>query len=149
MRVLADVPHEWPSIWFEQLRDWVLCGVPRALGTLRHAWAHRIETVLPEVRVPTVVVRGEHDPLAPRRWVREAARLLPMGRALEVRRAGHAVDYRAPAAIARIVDDLVDSVAAVSRPRSDGTMPMHIVTAIHRRRPLARARRMRAGPLRG
>ena len=148
-RVVGDIPHEPPSIWFEQLRDWVLAGLPRAVGTLRHAWAHRIESVLPEVRVPTVVVRGEHDSLAPRRWVREAADLVPNGRALEVRGAGHAVDYGAPKAIARIIEEIADSLAAAGRPQGGGTMPMQIVSATHRRRPAARPRRVRAGPRRG
>ena len=145
VRLLADIPHEWPSLWFEHIPDWILAGLPRAVGTLRHAWEHRIERVLPEVRVPTVVVRGEHDPVVSRRWVREAAALVPIGRALEIGGAGHAVNHRAPRALARIVEDLAESVAAVGRPRSEGALPMHIVTATHRRRPAARPRRARAG----
>jgi pimeloyl-ACP methyl ester carboxylesterase len=146
LRVLRDIPHERPSIWFLHVPDWILAGPRRAIGTLRHAWAHRIERVLPDVRVPTVVVRGEHDALAPRRWVREAAGLLPIGRALEVRGSSHAVNHRSPKAVARIVAELADSVAAVGRSQLDGTMPIHIVTATHRRRPVARPRRGRAGP---
>jgi pimeloyl-ACP methyl ester carboxylesterase len=148
-RLLADVAHEWPSLWLEHVPALILSGPRRALATLDHARAHRIESVMPEIRVPTVVVRGEHDPLAPRRWVRELAALAPMARALEVRGAGHALAYGAPKALARIVDDLAEAVATAVRPRTDGVLPMRIVTATHRRRPAARPRRTRAGPPRG
>lgn len=146
LRLLRDVPHERPSIWLEHLQDWLLAGPPRAVRTLGHAWRHRIADVLPEVRVSTVVVRGRDDPLVPRTWATHAASLLPVGRAVEIGPAGHAVDHRAPGAMARVITDLAEAVTAVSRPHADGTMPMHIVTATHRRRPNARPRRARAGP---
>ena len=146
LRVVRDIPHEWPSIWLEHLQAWLLAGIPRALRTLRHAWRHRIENVLPEVRVPTVIARGRDDPLVPRGWVTHAASLVPLGRAVEIRPAGHAVDHRAPTAVARVIEGLVERVTATGRSHRDGTMPMHIVTATHRRRPVARPRRTRAGP---
>jgi pimeloyl-ACP methyl ester carboxylesterase len=145
-RFIADIPREWPSLWFEHLPATILAGAPRALRTLRHAWNHRIEAVLPDVRVPTVVVRGSDDPLVPRQWARSAATLAPIGRALEIAGGGHAVTYGTPRALARIVEDLAATVAAGGRSASDGAMPMHIVTATHRRRPVARPRRARAGP---
>jgi pimeloyl-ACP methyl ester carboxylesterase len=145
-RLLADIPREWPSLWLEHIPDALLAGIPRVLETLRHAWNHRVESVLPGVRAPTVVVRGSHDPLAPRPWIRQAASLVPIGRALEIRGGGHAVTYGTPRAAARIVEELAETVAATARPHDDGTMPIHLVTATHRRRPTARPRRMRAGP---
>ncbi|HSK53121.1 MAG TPA: hypothetical protein VLA44_10220, partial [Clostridia bacterium] len=99
--------------------------------------------------VPTVVVRGSHDPLVPRGWALAAAMLAPIGRAREVVGGGHVVTYGTPRALARIVEDLAATVAAGGRSQADGAMPMHIVTATHRRRPAARPRRARAGPPRG
>ncbi len=144
-RLVADIPREWPSLWLEHVPDLVLAGVRRAVRTLAHAWAHRIETVLPLVRVPSLVVRGAHDPLVPRTWASRAVGLLPNGRALEVARGGHAVQYGRPGAVARIVEDVVSAVSAGGRSGGEA-LPMHIVTATHRRRPAARPRRMRAGP---
>ncbi len=149
LRLLADMPRERPSLWAAALRDSVLAGPRRALTTLRHAWTHRIERVLPSVRTPTVVVRGGRDPLVPRPWARGAASLAgSRARALEVGGAAHAVTFGAPRSAARIVDDLVASLAATARPRDDGALPIHIVTATQRRRPAARPRRARAGPRR-
>jgi pimeloyl-ACP methyl ester carboxylesterase len=145
-RFLAALAGEWPAVWFEHLRDLVLAGPPRSIATFRNGLAHRIDRVLPDVHVPAVVVRGGRDPVVPRTWARAAAALLPNGRALEIRGSGRIVGYGAPAALARIVEEHVAAVASVARPHGDGTMPMHIVTAVHRRRPAARPRRARAGP---
>jgi hypothetical protein len=93
------------------------------------------------------VVRGGNDPLVPRDWARAAAALAPLGRAIEVGAAGHAVQYGRPGAVAMVVEDVVASVSGDARPL-EGTLPIHIVTATHRRRPTARPRRTRAGPRR-
>jgi pimeloyl-ACP methyl ester carboxylesterase len=145
-RIVADVPHEWPSIWFEHLRDLALAGPRRMVATMRAGWAHRIERLLPEVRVPVVVVRGSHDPLATRSWARRATELIPNGRALEIQRAGRAIGQRAPDALARIVDQHVAAVAVGIRPHGSGVLPIPLVTATHRRRAQARPRKARAGP---
>ena len=112
LRLLADVPREWPSVWFEHLRDVMLAGPSRVAATLRHGRAHHIEQLLPEVRVPTVVVRGGRDPVASRAWTRTAATLLPDGRALEIRGAARAIGQSAPDALARIIDEHVAAIAA-------------------------------------
>jgi pimeloyl-ACP methyl ester carboxylesterase len=146
LRLGADVTAEWPSVWFEHLRDFVLAGPSRVLATVRRGWEYRIDQVLPGVHVPAVVVRGSRDPLVSRSWARNAASLLPNGRALEVRGGPRLLGHGAPVALARIVDEHVAAVAAAARPRADGTMPIHLVTAVHRRRPEARPRKTRAGP---
>ena len=64
-------------------------GLGRVLGTLRDSVRHRIDRRLPLVTAPTLVLRGEHDPIAPPAWVRQAARLVPGGAAGEVTGAGH------------------------------------------------------------
>jgi alpha-beta hydrolase superfamily lysophospholipase len=113
---------------------------------LRRARAGDLARILPEVRAPLVVVCGGRDPLVSGTALTAAARLAPNGRALEIRGAGHAVVHSAPRAVARIVEELVATVAAGARPNGDGLLPMRIVTATHRRRPAARPRRTRAGP---
>jgi pimeloyl-ACP methyl ester carboxylesterase len=145
-RILADVPHEWPSIWFEHLRDLALAGPRRMIATMRAGWAHRIERLLPEVRVPVVVVRGSHDPLTTRSWARRAAELVPNGHALEIGGAGRAIGRRAPDALSQIVDEHVAAVAEGIRPHGSGVLPIPLVSATHRRRAQARPRKARAGP---
>ena len=57
----------------------------------------RIEDKLPRIQAPTLVVRGEHDPLVPQRWAEEVVRLLPRGDFIVLRGLGHTVNYTAPA----------------------------------------------------
>jgi pimeloyl-ACP methyl ester carboxylesterase len=88
-RWLGDLTREDPRqarILAADLRD---AGPRRVLGTLRHSVRHHIERRLPLVGAPALVLRGEHDPIAPTGWVVKAAGLLPDGRAGVVRRAAH------------------------------------------------------------
>jgi pimeloyl-ACP methyl ester carboxylesterase len=116
------------------------------VATVRRGWEHRIDEVLPGVHVPAVIVRGSRDPLVSRSWARKAASLLPNGRALEVRRGPRLLGQGSPGALVSIIEEHVAAVAAGARPRADGTLPIHLVTAAHRRRPEARPRKARAGP---
>jgi pimeloyl-ACP methyl ester carboxylesterase len=116
VRAVGGLLREWPSVWLEHLRDLVLAGPSRIVTSFRLGWAHRIETELPEVHAPAVVVRGSQDPLASRRWVRALAALMPDARALEIGGAGRALGQSAPEALARIVDEHVAAVTAAPAP---------------------------------
>ena len=106
-RLLLDVRYEPASIWLIFARDYLPFGIPRAVRTLRHLLADPVEKKLSGVGVPAVVVRGEHDPIAPRRWTAEVAAGLPNGSWVEVAGAGHVTHYGDPRAVARIVSDLL------------------------------------------
>jgi pimeloyl-ACP methyl ester carboxylesterase len=102
-RVLRDIPREVPSQPFVVAADYLQAGLLRTWRTLQYALADRIEEKLPHVRVPVLVVRGEHDPVVPQRWAAEVARLLPRSR-LEVIPGGtHAVNYGSPRELVRVV----------------------------------------------
>ena len=66
-----------------------------------------VEEKLPRVLAPTLVVRGSRDPIVPRVWAEEFAALVPDGRVTEVPGAPHAVNYAAPAALARLTLDFL------------------------------------------
>jgi 2-hydroxy-6-oxonona-2,4-dienedioate hydrolase len=63
----------------------------------------RPEDRLAAVEAPTLVVRGERDPIVPRAWAELVARGVQRGRLVEVPASGHAVNYAAPDALARLV----------------------------------------------
>lgn len=93
VRLVASMPREpweYPALL---AGDLARVGVPRAIRAFRLALADRIEEALPRVAVPTLVVRGERDPIVPRRWGEEAAALLPDGRLTEIAGGGHALNY--------------------------------------------------------
>lgn len=99
---LRDVVREPPSLWLLIVRDYLWMGPRRFARTSRAAWRHRIETRLPLVAAPTLVVRGAHDGLVSQRWCEEAAALLRRG-SLTVVDGAHAVHYVAPRAVSRVV----------------------------------------------
>jgi 2-hydroxy-6-oxonona-2,4-dienedioate hydrolase len=111
-RFLADAPREKPSLVVKHVADWFRAGVPRALGTFRHALEDRIEGKLPRMTAPTLVVAGTRDPIAPPRWCREAAGLLPRGHLAVIQGAPHALNYSSAAPFSRLVLDFVEQTPA-------------------------------------
>jgi pimeloyl-ACP methyl ester carboxylesterase len=83
--LLVEDPYQ-ARILAADIRD---AGLPRILTTLRHSVRHHIEDRLPLVGVPVLVLRGEHDPIAPPRWAEQAARLAGNGRCADVPGAAH------------------------------------------------------------
>ncbi len=102
-RLLLDTPRESPSLLPIELRAFLAAGAGRSWRTFRYALKDPVEEKLPEVRVPALVVSGSRDPISPRRWAEEVARLLPQGRLVVVLGAAHAANYSAPAEFAHAV----------------------------------------------
>jgi 2-hydroxy-6-oxonona-2,4-dienedioate hydrolase len=48
--------------------------------------------------MPTLVIRGEHDPIVPQQWAEEVCRLLPHGSLVVIPGAAHTLNYTEPAA---------------------------------------------------
>lgn len=78
------------------MRDWRDAGLKVLVGTFRHCVNHRIEDVLPRIEAPTLVVRGQHDPIVPQRWAEEATALLADGRLVVMPGASHTITNLRP-----------------------------------------------------
>jgi 2-hydroxy-6-oxonona-2,4-dienedioate hydrolase len=102
-RLLINIPREPLSSIVTQGRDYWAAGLYRTIATFRHALASPIEQRLATTSFPTLIVRGENDPIAPQRWCEELASLVPDGRLAVIANAPHAANYDAPMALARIV----------------------------------------------
>ena len=61
--------------------------------------AYPMEAKLPEIQVPVMLIRGEHDAITPQSWFDEAARLLHAAPAVVIARWGHAVHYSGAAEV--------------------------------------------------
>ncbi len=101
-RLLLDAFYE-PSLVGPVFYDFWEMGPGRVLGTFRVCLADRIEDKLPCLRMPTLLVRGERDPIARHGWLEHMARLLPGARSHTVPRAPHAIAWSEPEAVARLV----------------------------------------------
>ena len=84
-------------------REYIVAGLRRTVRTLKYAFADPMEEHLPFVRVPTLIVRGARDPLAPQDWTEHVYRLLPHSELVIVPGAAHAVNYNSPHKLAAIV----------------------------------------------
>ncbi|MFI5914441.1 alpha/beta fold hydrolase [Dactylosporangium sp. NPDC051541] len=114
-RWLRDLAREDPwqaRILAADIRD---AGPRRLLGTLRRSVEHHMAERLPLVgTVPTLLVRGERDPIAPRRWLERAARLTPVAAVAEIPLAAHNAVTTAGAAVAALAQSSGTSCSAAS-----------------------------------
>lgn len=118
-RLLRDALRERPSLWLLELLDLLRVGPRRVVAMIRATLADRIEAVLPEVAaagIPTLVVRGEHDPLVPDDWAARVAALAGAGPPVVIAGAPHGVNYDAPEALATLVLAFAARVAAHDAP---------------------------------
>ena len=76
--------------------DYVKAGMRRIRATIRMAIEDRIEDKLPGITAPTLVVRGDKDPLVPQEWAEEVVRRLPKGELKVLPGLGHTINYTAP-----------------------------------------------------
>ena len=110
LRLLADIPFERPALLPVVVLDYVRMGPRLLLQELRHMVAdHELEK-MSLVRAPALVVRGARDAVVPREWAQTVADALRAGTVREVRRWGHALNFSAPEALARIVEPFLDGV---------------------------------------
>lgn len=104
LRLLVDVPREPFSLIPVVGADYLRAGPLRIFRTLRHALADRIEEKLPAIAIPTLVLRGERDPVVSGPWAEEVRRLLPRGRLAVLPGAGHALQFSFPRETAAVVE---------------------------------------------
>lgn len=86
--LLRDIIGEGPTVLWRGAREY-LRGGPHLLRKMRATIVHQPENVYPHVRVPTLVMRGQHDPLAPMTWCREILDAIPDSQFVEIPDHGH------------------------------------------------------------
>jgi 2-hydroxy-6-oxonona-2,4-dienedioate hydrolase len=122
-RWLRNAWRESPFLAPHVVRDILDCGPWRVQRTLELALGELIEEKLPRVEAPTLVVRGERDPIVPQAWAERVTELLPDGELRVIPKAGHALHFSAASQLAGLVDEFVqlgDRMVALDGDRSDG-----------------------------
>lgn len=81
-RLLAvDGLREPPIVTILAMNDYLFrAGIPYMIEQTPHLIGNRVEDVLSHIRVPTLVICGEADPIVPLAWGREVAERIPDGR---------------------------------------------------------------------
>jgi 2-hydroxy-6-oxonona-2,4-dienedioate hydrolase len=100
---LLDMPQEPLSLLAIELLDYVSAGTVRSWRTFRYALEDRIEGKLPNMNVPTLVVRGSRDRIVSQCWAEEVTSMLPLGRLVVIPGAAHTANYGWPLEFAREV----------------------------------------------
>ena len=85
------------------MRDYADCGLRRIWETWMISLADHIETKLPHMNLPALVVRGSRDPIVPQSWAEEATRLLPQGRLVVIPGGRHTVNFSSPIEFVRVL----------------------------------------------
>ncbi len=96
------------------LGDCLKIGPREGAQLVRVVLADHIEDNLARMAVPTLVVRGQHDPLVPQRWGEEATRLLPVARLAVIPDVAHVAHYDAPDRFVHLARPFLDA------PEGDG-----------------------------
>ena len=118
-RLVVDTVREPFRLLALVAEDYGRCGVHTLAETFEAALADAIERKLPRVYAPTLVVRGERDPIAPARWVERLARLLPYGWMYVIPGAAHAANYSHPGELADVVKTFLAATWAATANRSE------------------------------
>ncbi len=101
-RLLVSVPFDHRSIDLLVLADYASVGVTLGLKEVAAMLADEPERTARAVHCPVLLMRGEHDWVAPQSWLGELAHALPNARTCSVPRAGHAVHYTRAAQVAML-----------------------------------------------
>ncbi len=102
-RWATDISEEPRWLWLEYLRSHSPERLRHTLGAIRAVAKDRIETKLPDVTVPTLVLRGATDPLAPEEWTNRAAQLAPEGAAQTLPLGAHGVYSTHPGIVSKAI----------------------------------------------
>ena len=96
IRLMINSRREQPSLGWITFADYRSAGLHRAWATVKIALGDRIEEKLLHIQAPTLIVRGENDPIVPQKWAEQVAELLPCGNLCVVPGAAHTLNYSAP-----------------------------------------------------
>jgi pimeloyl-ACP methyl ester carboxylesterase len=123
-RLVRDLIHEdWRQapILAADLRD---AGLRRVFATLGHAVRDPIEPKLGVIRVPTLLVRGSLDRIAPQRWLERLAHAVAGAHMVVLSGAAHNAVTTAGPDLGTAVDRFLSSQTATDeRPRRSSRRP--------------------------
>jgi pimeloyl-ACP methyl ester carboxylesterase len=112
LRLLQDTVGETPAANWEVFSEYLKCGPRRYLATLPSMLAYDTDAAAASVAVPTMLIRGEKDPICRRPWARRLAARLAIGGLIEIPGGRHNCHTTHPRAVASAI------LTAVLEPRA-------------------------------
>lgn len=127
LRLAHDTCIEPPSANRVVLTEYVRCGPRWYLTELPSMLDYPMLRRLAAVSAPTLVMRGEHDPIAPAAWTQQVTDTLPVATRFDVPKAAHLAQFRSPRVVAAaILDHLRRTTRGPEPTRSDDLEPADV-----------------------
>jgi len=111
---LRNMPLEPLGMQLIYLMDYAQTGLFRMLKTMYRTCDDPIDTKLPAIQAPTLVLRGEHDQVAPQVWAEQVAATLPNGELAVIEGAAHCAHFSRAVEVARIITQFFRRTASDS-----------------------------------
>lgn len=102
-RMVQDLTGEQPKVLLLGLWQYAKTNPLWFANKLRFMLAHHLERICPEIRIPTLVLRGETDRVCPRDWVSEVAAAIPDSTMAEIPGRGHEAMIRSAEPVASMI----------------------------------------------
>lgn len=102
VRLVQSSVHESSRTRRAAMSGYARCGPRWFFETLPRMMRYRIEDRLPLVQADTLLVRGQHDTVAPRGWIEHLAALPATASWVEIPGASHAVIYEHSTRVAEL-----------------------------------------------
>jgi 2-hydroxy-6-oxonona-2,4-dienedioate hydrolase len=102
VRWRQNAPYNPPELTPLSYEDYRKAGYLRTLLTFRYSLQDRLEDKLGRITAPTLVVRGQHDPICREGWAERVAAGLPDGRLVIVPGVAHTLCYTSPVELASV-----------------------------------------------
>lgn len=113
-KLLGETTHQERPAVVDQVRGMVESVAPETIARLLDALANRADStdLLEQIIVPTLVIAGEQDPIAPPKEASEWAARIPTAKFVEIAGAGHLPNLETPEAFDAAVREFLQSLAA-------------------------------------
>jgi pimeloyl-ACP methyl ester carboxylesterase len=95
--------------------DYLRCGVPWYLRQSRHMLTYPLEQRVRALPVPTLVMRGDRDPIAGDDWIRRLSATAPRGAVTVIPGGAHVIQDRQPEAVAAALLVFAEGVGVFGR----------------------------------
>lgn len=105
LRMMQDLVGTGPKVLLLGLWQYFKTSPLWYLRKLQFMLRHRLELVCPSIPVPTLVMRGENDPVCPIDWVSEVTAAIPVGEMREIPGHGHEAVINNPEPAASMILD--------------------------------------------
>ncbi|WP_253259480.1 alpha/beta fold hydrolase [Subtercola boreus] len=129
LRFLQAAWHEPFKVKFLAVSAYLVCGFKWFSRVLPEMMQYPIEKALPNIRAHTLVIRGEFDAVAPREWVEEVGRLLPLSRLWEMPGAAHSVMHAHAEEVALLCVEHAEQATSDSAPGDDDELQHYDTSA--------------------